>query len=93
MSGLSREPLTTARDAGEVSRHRLASVTQIGVCLAFSQWHMVARFLVAGDATVATNNAMWLIEVESRLGLYREVALQRFFLGRPLLADAAKLVY
>ncbi len=76
-----------------VAQERLAAVIQVAICLAFSQWHLVARFLLAGETAAATTNALRLIDVETALGLYREASLQQFVLARPLLADAATFVY
>ena len=76
-----------------VAQERLAAAIQVAICLAFSQWHLVARFLVAGETTAATRNALQLIDVETALGLYREASLQQFVLARPLLAEAATFVY
>ncbi|MDQ4131679.1 MAG: phosphatase PAP2 family protein [Actinomycetota bacterium] len=75
------------------AQERLAAVIQVAICLAFSQWHLVARFLVAGETGAATRNALQLIDVETALGLYREASLQQFVLARPLLAQAATFVY
>ena len=84
---------TADRATGLTARRWLASATQIAVCLAFSQWHLLARFLVAGETTEASGNAMQLIDVERALGMYHEAAVQHFVVARPLLADAATLIY
>ena len=85
--------LAPRRGPALVAQERLAAAIQVAICLAFSQWHLVARFLVAGEASAASRNARQLIEVETALGLYQEASLQGFVLARPLLAQAATLLY